>query len=141
MRAGGTRKLNTCSGFHFQSSVLSEGLPSLQEYLAFCISGDPSFITVTLPQLRGSGGATEQFARAQREETLGPCNSRRGKGAWRPQKGRTVGGFINHHPSLLEGGRAVCFQNTSCWVLPWLNGEMRCQAPVPYRGENFHTPF
>lgn len=89
----------------------------------------------------GDLGPTEQFARAQSEETLGPCNSRSGEGAWRPQKERIVGGFINHHPSLLEGGRAVCLQNTSCWVLPLLNGEMRCQAPVQCRGETFHTPF
>jgi len=33
-------------------------------------------------------------------------HSGRGKGAWRPQKGRTVGGFINHLVSLgdREGG-------------------------------------
>lgn len=140
MRAGGTRSSTPAQGFISKAVCsVSASPPSRSTWLSAFLGTHPSSLS---PHPNSGGlGPTEQFARAQREETLGLCNSRRGKGAWRPQKGRTVGGFINHHPSLLEGGRAVCFQNTSCWVLPLLNGEMRCQAPVPYRGENFHTPF
>lgn len=88
----------------------------------------------------GGLGPTEQFARAQREETLGPCIPEGGRSLEAPE-GENCGRLHQSSPLSSGGREAVCLQNTSCWVLPLLNGEMRCQAPVQCRGETFHTPF